>query len=79
MPFAMSSLGAVAVTAIYVIYGAYRDHLRRRLRRDGLLKARLAFMMWNVAHLVGTETGESAHCPIYHPGGYLGDHRYLLL
>ncbi len=79
MPVAMSSLGAAAVTAIYLIYGAYRDHLRNRLRRDGLLRTRVAFLVWNLAHAAGLDAGDhDVRSPDY-PGGHLGNHRFLLL
>lgn len=79
MPVAMSSLGAAAVTAIYLIYGAYRDHRRSRLRRDDLLRARVAFLLWNLARPAGTDAGGlDFDSPLY-PGGHLGNHRFLLL
>lgn len=79
MPVAMSSLGAAAVTAIYLIYGAYRDYRRSRLRRDGLLRTRVAFLLWNLAHPAGTDTGNPDFISPVYLGGHLGDHRLLLL
>lgn len=76
MPVAMSSLGAAAVTAIYLIYGAYRDHVQNRLRRNDLLRARVAFLLWNLA---GTDAGSLNFRSPYYPGGHLGNHRFLLL
>jgi hypothetical protein len=76
MPVAMSSLGAAAVTAIYLIYGAYRDHVQSRLRRDDLLRARVAFLLWNLA---GTDAGGLDFRSPCYPGGHLGNHRFLLL
>lgn len=79
MPVAMSSLGAAAVTAIYLIYDAYRDHLRSRLQRDGLLRTRVAFLLWNLARPAGTDAGCLDFGSPDSPGGHLGNHRFLLL
>ena len=78
MGIACSSLGAVAVATIYMVYGAYRDYLRTRLRRDGLLRERVAFLLWNVANRLGAE-GELTMASSDVSGGYFGDHRFRLL
>jgi hypothetical protein len=79
MGLAYSSLGAVAVAAIYMVYGAYRDYLHSQVRREGVLRERVAFLLWNVAHRLGTENGELPMPSANLPGGYLGDHRFRLL
>jgi hypothetical protein len=53
MSFAVSSLGAVGIAAIYLIYGAYTDHLQARKQREGVLRERVAYMLWNVASQIG--------------------------
>lgn len=49
MLVACSSLGAAGVAAIYLIYGAYSDHLVRRWRRRLALRRRVAFLLWRTA------------------------------
>jgi hypothetical protein len=49
MTVASCSLGTVGIAAIYLIYGAYCDHLRARHRREAVLRQRVAFMLWRVA------------------------------
>lgn len=46
---ATSSFGAAAIAMIYVIYGAYRDYLSYQMRRERLLRERVAFMLWTAA------------------------------
>jgi hypothetical protein len=53
MGVAYSSLGAVAVASIYLIYGAYRDYIRARFKRQSILRKRVAYMLWNAATRVG--------------------------
>lgn len=77
MAVVMTSLGAAAVTAIYLIHGVYRDHLVKQLRRDGLLRRRVAFLLWKLAHSHASEPGFVV--PPYSPDGELGSHRFLLL
>jgi hypothetical protein len=79
MGLAFSSLGAGAVAAIYLVYGAYRDYLRAQDQREGLLRERVAYLLWNVANRLGTEVGELPIPSSHLPGGYLGDHRLRLL
>jgi hypothetical protein len=79
MGLVCSSLGAVAVAGIYLVYGAYRDHLLYRLRREGLRRQRVAYLLWNVANRFGTEGGELTYSSSDVSGGYLGDHRFRLL
>jgi hypothetical protein len=79
MGLAYSSLGAVAVATIYMVYGAYRDYLKTQLRREGILRERVAYLLWNVANRLGTESGELPIPTADLPGGYLGDHRLRLL
>jgi hypothetical protein len=49
MTVAFCSLGVVGVTAIYLIYGAYTDYLMGRRRREGVLRERVAFLLWQAA------------------------------
>ncbi len=79
MGIAYSSLGAVAVATIYLVYGAYRDYMRTQHRREGVLRERVAYLLWNVANRLNTETGELPIPSADIPGGYLGDHRLRLL
>jgi hypothetical protein len=44
-----SSIGAAAVAAIYLIYGAYADTITRRWRRQSMLRKRVAFLLWKTA------------------------------
>ena len=77
MSVLMSSLGAAAVTAIYMIYGAYRDHLLKQLQREGLRRRRVAFLLWKLARPHASEPTRMV--PPFYPGGELGSHRFLLL
>ena len=53
MGMVCSSLGAGAVAAIYLIYGAYCDYLLAQLRREMLLRERVAFLLWKAAAQIG--------------------------
>jgi hypothetical protein len=79
MGLALCSVGAAAVSAIYMVYGAYRDHEQARHRREGVLRERVAFLLWNVANRLGKDSGELALPLANLPGGYLGDRRLMLL
>jgi hypothetical protein len=79
MGLACSSLGTVAVAVIYLVYGAYQDYLRAQLVREGTLRQRVAFLLWNVANRIGSENGEMTIRSSNAPGGYFGDHRLRLL
>ena len=79
MALAYSSLGAVAVAAIYLLYRAYCDYLRVQGHRQGLLRQRVTFLLWNVANRIGSENGELTVRSSTAPGGYFGDHRLRLL
>jgi len=79
MPLAMTSLGTVAVAAIYMVYGAYRDYLHVRLQREGVLRERVAFLLWTLADRIGTDAGELKDPSSDVPGGHLGSRRLRLL
>ena len=79
MGLACSSLGTVAVAAIYMVYGAYRDYLHVRLRREGVLRERVAFLLWTLAGRIGGEAGELKDPSSDGPGGDLGGRRLRLL
>jgi hypothetical protein len=79
MGLACSSLGTVAVAAIYIVYGAYQDYLSVQHQRQGLLRQRVAYLLWNVASMIGSENGELTFRSSDAAGGYLGDHRLRLL
>lgn len=49
---AMQSVGAAAVAAIYVIYGAYRDYLHAHVKRESVLRQRVAYMLWTMAEQI---------------------------
>jgi hypothetical protein len=79
MGLAFSSLGTVAVAAIYMVYGAYRDYLQTRLQREGVLRERVAFLLWTLADRIGGEAGELRDPLSDVPGGDLGGRRLRLL
>ena len=79
MALVMSSLGTVAVAAIYMVYGAYRDYLQVRLQREGVLRERVAYLLWTVAERMGGDTGELRDPLSDVPGGHLGSRRLRLL
>src|SRR5262249_20348762 len=79
MALAVSSLGTVAVAAIYMVYGAYRDYLQVRLQREGVLRERVAFLLWTLADRMGTDTGELRDPLSDVSGGNLGSRRLRLL
>jgi hypothetical protein len=53
MAFVSSSVGAVAVASIYLIYGAYCDYLRARWKRECVLRERVAYLLWQAAGRAG--------------------------
>ena len=79
MALALSSLGTVAVAAIYMVYGAYCDYLQVRLQREGVLRERVAFLLWTLADRMGPDTGELRDPLSDGPGGHLGSRRLRLL
>jgi hypothetical protein len=79
MELACTSLGAVAVATIYMVYGAYRDYILKQLRRDGVVRQRVAYLVWHVAERFGTSEAGELVCSSDVTGGYLGDHRLRLL
>jgi hypothetical protein len=79
MALTVSSLGTVAVAAIYMVYGAYRDYLHVRLRREGLLRERVALLLWTLADRIGGDTNEFKDPSFDAAGGDLGVRRLRLL
>jgi hypothetical protein len=79
MALACACLGAVAVTAIYMVYGAYRDYIQTQLRRQGILRERVAFLLWNAANRVDADNGELMIRSSDVPGGYFGNPGFRLL
>jgi hypothetical protein len=53
MALACSSLGTAAVAGIFMIYGAYQDYVRGQLRKENILRERVAHLLWNVANHAG--------------------------
>ena len=78
MALAFSSLGTVAVAAIYMVYGAYRDYLQVQLKREGVLRERVAFLLWSVADRMGGERDKLQYASSDGSGGDLGDRRLWL-
>jgi hypothetical protein len=79
MALVMSSLGTAAVAAIYMVYGAYRDYIQVRLQREGVLRERVAFLLWTLADRMTADTGEIRDPLSDVCGGNLGSHRLRLL
>jgi hypothetical protein len=53
MGMVCGTVGAGAVAAIYLIYGAHCDFLLAQLRRENVLRGRVAYMLWRVAAQIG--------------------------
>jgi hypothetical protein len=43
----LAAIPTLSVSAVFCIYNAYRQHL---LRRQRLVRERVAYMLWYVAH-----------------------------
>jgi hypothetical protein len=50
MQLLCSSIGTAAVATIFLIYNAYRDHMRTELGREQILRERVTYMLWVMAN-----------------------------
>jgi hypothetical protein len=50
MPLVCSTFGTAAVATIYLIYGAYKDHVRTQFSRERVLRERVTYLLWVMAN-----------------------------